>query len=360
MLLYYPGFDVAQITVTGERVAMSFEVEFYNITQDVTIDTLTADVDGHISAGSFDDATFDVAANDVVELRHATGPRTARLTLKTTADEAAEAAENDIATYIIQDDYTPFAPQTAPIYAQDLDNLDAPHIFLANVPIGASKIPVQTGVPKNYRLYVGSSEKDRQFSLNDVTQVNSFDLLVPASGGRIHPTTLFDIKEDIPTATSSLEDVHLFTVPANTLQYDGDKLHVRYAGRFETGSSKEITLRFGDDYYSTSTSATGNWAFDIDILRIAEDDFKYTVKFFSSSVQIAKGSLGSGVIDFSTDEDIIFQVDDDSAAETVLEMGYCLLIPAAEVDVTPPSIPANLEGTGGDGEILWTWDASTD
>lgn len=377
MLLYYPGFDVAQIAASGERVAMSFEVEFYNITQNVTIDSLTADNEGHIAAGSFDDGSFDVALNDVVELRHATGPKTARLTLKATEIEAAEAAENDIVTYVIQDDYTPAAPQAAPIYAQDLDNLDAPHIFLATVPIGVSKFAFESGIPKNYRLYVGATEKDRQFSLNDVTQVNGFDISIPGSGRHVHPTTLFDIKEELTTTGSSVEDVHSFTIPANTLQYDGDKLQVRYAGRFETGNSKDITLFLGDDYYSTSNSIAGNFAFDVDIMRIGVNDYLFTVKFFepivdsdvpalSTKVSLSKGSLSAA--DFSIDQDILFQVDDASAGETVLENGFCQFIPAAEIGPPPPAFdPSSLTNiahrwhtrqiTGlSDGDPISTWD----
>lgn len=323
---YYPPFDVALITSAGDRAVLPDEdVIFYNITQDVLIDTLTTNNEGIIAAGFFDTGTDPAAIGDVVELRHSTYAGTARFVLQSAAALATEAVENHVSTYIVEDNYTTQTPDSAAIYAEDLNEPGAAPMFIGTAAAsGVTMIPFQTSIEKNLRFFVKPQQKDFDAHAAALEQLDSFDLV-------LKPNTvqaLFDRYTNATTTGTAPETIYSATIPANTLLLNGDKLEILVAGTFANGNTKEITARFGDDIISVSTNATGNWSIDLDIIRSASDSIRATAVMRSGAAVLATVVAEAGSLDFTADIDFEIVVDDTAAGDTTLTLGYGIFIPA--------------------------------
>lgn len=178
--LYYPQLDFITIDSDGFRViAASEDIDYFNITQDVLIDTLTTDADGIIAKGSFSDGSFTVADGDVVELRHDTYPGTARFVLKTSEELAVLAVENNVVTVVLDDDSTDQEADAVRVFAQDLSNLD-----VAPIEIGTAKASGQTTLSFNaqdgdqYRIFIARTHKNFDFHAANPEQLSGLDLSV--------------------------------------------------------------------------------------------------------------------------------------------------------------------------------------
>lgn len=178
--LYYPQFEFITLDTDGFRVAANAEdIDYYNITQDTLIDTLTTDSDGVIANGSFSDGSFTVALDDVVELRHATLPGTARFILKASADDAVLVVENNITTVVLDDDSTHQDNDAARVFVQNLSDLS-----VAPVEVGTAKPTGQTTLPftaqdgDQFRVYVAKVHKDFEFHAANLDQLSSLDLII--------------------------------------------------------------------------------------------------------------------------------------------------------------------------------------
>ena len=65
---FYPQIDVVEIVSTGERYPLaSTNVEFYNITQGVTIDTIATDAYGILAEGGFDSGVDAAAFGETLD-----------------------------------------------------------------------------------------------------------------------------------------------------------------------------------------------------------------------------------------------------------------------------------------------------
>lgn len=205
MLLYYPQIDVIVIDSLGFRVATPGEtIEFFNITQDVSITSIVADSFGTIDAGSFNTASEPVALDDVVELRHATYDGTVRLVLKASAEDAANAVENNNATLVLEDNYTTQDPDAGVIIVADLDDPSIEPYILGNVRIsGQTTLPFSGIVGKSYRFYVARQQAGWDFHAANLELLSYQDLFIDDGSGDT-PPTFTSVAYDTPNSEVDL------------------------------------------------------------------------------------------------------------------------------------------------------------
>lgn len=205
MLLYYPQFDLCRIDADGYRLPMpGVDVDYFNITKNVLIDTLTSDSDGILASGSFDTSSDPVALNDVVELRHDTYGGTARFRLQASEDDAVLAVENHVSTYILENLLTTQEPDAAVLIAEDPSEPDAAPKIIGTAKVGgATVIPVQIPAGKSLRIYIKARHKDFDFHAAALEQLNSLTLDVTDGSGD-SPPTLTSAAYDTPNSEVDL------------------------------------------------------------------------------------------------------------------------------------------------------------
>lgn len=182
-LFYYPSFDVAFISDAGERVPVALEdLDFYNVTQTAAIDTLTTDEEGTIPSGSFDDGSFTVALNDIIEVSHSTFPGTARFTLQASAEAAANHIDNHVSTLVLDDEFTPEAPESALLMAVNDDETGSKPFSFGTLNIGVNYIPYQSSVEQNLSLYVQGAKADYQLNAAALERLPSSSITIPPLG----------------------------------------------------------------------------------------------------------------------------------------------------------------------------------
>lgn len=189
-LFYYPPIDVVLTDENGSRVSVPGEtIEYFNITQNVTIDDLVSDPEGVIAGGSFDSASLPVAENDVVELRSADYDGTARIVLKASAEEAVLAVENHVSALLLEDNFTTTGADAGLVLAEDLAEPDAAPIVVGTVP-KRGETPLQFAVPdgKSLRIYVAAQQKQFDFHAAALEQLSSQVLGAEAPSGDGPPT----------------------------------------------------------------------------------------------------------------------------------------------------------------------------
>ena len=281
---FYPQIDVVEIVSTGERYPLaSTNVEFYNITQGVTIDTIATDAYGILAEGGFDSGVDAAAVGDVVELRITAKTGTARFTLKSTQAAAYTAFENDVATYIATDGYTTRSLDAVAVLAQDLSEPDAPPVKIGTAAPGTtSLIPFQSGVAKNLRLYLAPLEKEFSLSANDLSQLDSADVAIPGSAGSAYALeSLFDEYADATTSGTSGETLYTYTLPAATLAANGDSVNAVYMGTFAANANqKELNIDwFGIGLTGIATMQNGGaWRIEVDAVRVSASVVRLSVQ----------------------------------------------------------------------------------
>lgn len=287
---FYPQIDVVEIVSTGERYPLaSTNVEFYNITQGVTIDTIATDAYGILAEGGFDSGVDAAAVGDVVELRITLKNGTARFTLKATQAAAYTAFENDVATYIAADAYTTRTLDAVAVLAQDLSEPDAPPVKIGTVAPGAtSLVPFQSGVAKNLRLYLAPLEKEFSLSANDLSQFDTTDLAIPGTSGSAYGLeALFDEYADATTAGVAYEDLYSYSVPAGTLAANGDCIDFEYQGTTAANANNKV---FGVTFdnstvFDSGTIALndGHWNLRGKIIRVNDTTVRVWAVYSDSS-----------------------------------------------------------------------------
>lgn len=178
---YYPRFDVAVIDTNGNTQLQGGEIlDVYNVTASVSLGTVTADGEGVVAEGS-----FSASPGDVIEYSSGSYPLTFRQTLGVDQDAAYSMAENNIATYVLENNYAATTEsETADIYLEDLDTTGQKPIYLGNAPAGSTTVlPYQTGVNKNIRLRLVSKEPSGRQSFVDLNDAPYADMLIPPVGG---------------------------------------------------------------------------------------------------------------------------------------------------------------------------------
>lgn len=334
--IYYPQIGVALVTDEGVFVPLRSEnVEYYNITQAITIDTIATDSNGLLPAGYFDSGVDPVAVGDVVELRHGTYTGTARFTLQATAEDAVNAVENNIATLVLENNYTTKTPDIAAIFAQDLDEPNAAPVFLGNAKLGVvTPLPLQSSVSKNLRLYVAGSHKDDQFTIAALEKLDSYDLSVPGLGGG-GVESLFDFYSDQTTAGTSEESLYDGLVEAGQLAANGDKIEAFFHGDLAANAhTKEINCYVaGMLVGGISTTQSGKpWLFDIEIIRVSNSVLRVSLDMMVSNSPLAGYAEVTG-LDLAND-DITIQIKATTGAaagDVTARMGNAVYFPAAPV-----------------------------
>jgi hypothetical protein len=147
-----------------------------NVTASSSLGTLVSDDEGYLEEGSF---TADVG--DIVELSHATYTGRIRFTLQATQEEAYTAPENDVAAFIVQNDFTTTNNSTyGEVYYVDTDTPDMKPVHLARVQAGITNlVPYQTAISRDLRLFLISQDDEGQFGQQDFAYAEFDDITVP-------------------------------------------------------------------------------------------------------------------------------------------------------------------------------------
>lgn len=181
--VYRPSIRCIYITVDGERIPVAGETfSVQNITASSSLGTLVSDSEGYLNEGSF---TADIG--DIVELSHATYPGLVRYTLQATQEKAYTAPENDVAAYIVQNNYTATNNSTyGEVYYVDTDTPDMKPVHLARVQAGITNlVPYQTAISRDLRLFLISQDDEGQFGEQNFDYAEFDDITVPGLGSPI-------------------------------------------------------------------------------------------------------------------------------------------------------------------------------
>lgn len=344
MAVYYPAFDVFRINAAGFRVSLpATTVNVYNVTAGASLGTLVSDANGIIAEGS-----FSATAGDVIEISHATYPLTCRFVLTATQDEAYTSADNNVAAYLAENlNVSTTNADTAALLIEDLGNSSVKPIRLSDVKLGDNFIPLQSSVPKTYRLSILPQDEYLQTPGVDLSTAESVDISIPASGSR----TLFDHFTDATTSGTSEETLYIDQIDAGTLYTNGDKIVAEYAGIFAANANeKNVNIYFGGSLLFATSGPTENgteWRLTLTLIRASSSAARYVVQF-SSNVHWKPeyGDLTSKDFD-ATDYDIELKAETpDLAGDVTAKMGHGLFFPSAAT---------NTGYLTWDGEIL-TWD----
>lgn len=337
---FYPQIDVVFITETGELYpAAGEELEVYNITQDGLVGSLFVNSEGVLEEGGFDSGVDLAAAGDIIQIASGTYPGKARFRLQATQESAYTAAENDVATLVLDNDYSAAPPESFVLLAEDRDEPNAAPIVVGTGKVGeVNLIPFQTGLAKNLRFYVAADTGDAQFIANDLSQYDFTDLSVPGSGGGI--TALFDFYTDATTTGTAGENLHTTTIAANTLANDGEKIMLHAAGTFAAnGNDKYVGIDFGTSglLFLTSGAINGqSFQFDGWIMRTSETAYRYSFEFTSSGVEPQTFEGEDTSFDWTADQDLSLRVRTPTqAGDLTATQFFGYKLPAAPVaDIT--------------------------
>lgn len=336
---FYPTIEVVRIDDNGNRLMLFGEdVEFFNITQNITIDTLTADGSGIIEYGGFDSTVDDAAPGDVVELRHATYTRIAQFTLQTTQDLAFTAIDR-VSAYVAEDDYSGHEiPEKATIFITDDAQPDQKPLKGSEAFVGGPivKIPAANWYGKNLtiRIVPVAQSAERSF---DKVQAPSQQLAIP--GNTVRP--LFDHASDVATVGNTEETLRSYTVPAGTLGVDHDKIttehHIVVA---LSPNDKQLRLEFaGTTIANTGTFTDSDVVVEIEttIIREANGAARCASQILIGNdpallYYTAVSSLDLAANAYDID---LLATTPDAAGDLELKMAHGLFIPAAPAAETP-------------------------
>lgn len=346
--LFYRQFDVVVIDAYGNVTpAGNADIEFYNVTQATTIDTITADDDGIVPAGGFDSGVDPVAAGDIIELR-SDGTKTRQFMLSASA-EAAELDPNAVVTYVAEDLATDReAYELVEVYLKDLAQPDKKPVYLGDAPSDGSRVrfPYQTAVAQDVELIFNPKASTVKAEFVDPSQRVSESLSIPASSGGFR--ALYDRAEDAPTLTTDPEILYEDTIPAGTLGADHDKILAEYYLKCgPTANSKSFYfLAFGHTFTDTSHSGA-NTVIEIEItmLRVSNTTVRAVMTgILGGNVVVPQYAEITGLDLAANDYTVQLYGETPSVAgDIVAKMAHAEFIPAALV---PPPMPSVIAETG--------------
>lgn len=366
---YYPSLDVITTDEFGNTFPIKDEtLEVWNVTQNLSLGTLSTDGFGIMAEGGFDDGVDDVALHDVIEISHSTMSGTVKFTLKASQEAAFTAFENDATTLVLDNAFTDTVePQAMAIYAVDMNVADAVPQYIGLAEVGkVTKIPYKATVAQNLRLYSVPSGDGFQTNASDLSQYAYVDVGIP------DPTssnTIADFFEDAPTVSDSgdllgaqWDTLYEAVIPPNKLANNGDEVVGNYSVTLGGGSrEKEIrVLCNGDVVGETDILTVNNVAVEIRaaIMRTGADSARSS--FWTSEFPAAYSSKTS--VDFGSSVTLTLQGrTNDLKGDVTARFGKVVYVPCATPDFTPPSVPADLLAVAdSDSAITLTWSASTD
>lgn len=176
MSAFYPRIEVIRVDAAGARISVSTTISVYNVTQDVSLGTISS-VSGVIAAGS-----FSADPEDIIELSHATYPLKARYTLKATSEASFYAAENK-PTYVLQNLLAESKAVSADIYVNDPASTEPPILLGSGKKGETLLLPIQTGVTKDFDLYPIAADESKRRERTNFLTTNYETVEVPGLGG---------------------------------------------------------------------------------------------------------------------------------------------------------------------------------
>ena len=347
---YWPQISVAVIDSEGYRHVLEDTFDVYNVTASAALADLTSDENGIIDEGFYSGVTV----GDVIELSHPTYPLTMRMTLQATQTEAYTAVENDITTYIAENQFTDTVDAlTADIYIQDVNDPTSARTLLGSVKAGETgRFPVQTTISKTMRVFAVS--KGEEFIKTEGAFETGVDVDIPATHGQVQ--CLFDHYTTETTTGTTAENLYAYTLPAGTLSQDGDKIQFEYAGILTANTNtKRLLPKFAGTILATgqtNAAAATDWTIDAYLIRVSNSVVRFAVEFTTTGDYpiIESGEITG--LDLAAND---YQIDLDgysvtAAGEVTVHSGFGIFYPAVEV------LPTVLMGDGdfllGDGDTL--------
>lgn len=146
---------------------------------------------------------------------------------------------------------------------------------------------------------------------------------------------LFNHYTDETTAGTTQENLYTYTLPANSMSVNGDKLRVEYGGEFTANTNtKRLFPKFAGTVLATgqvsATSAT-DWAIDYYLIRVSNSVVRYTVEFTAVGEPVVVESGEITGLDLTANA---YDVDLDgrtvtTAGELTAKTGYGVFIPGS-------------------------------
>ena len=335
--LFYRTFDAAVIDAYGNRSPLAnADIEFFNITQNVTIDTLTTDDDGIIAAGGFDSAVDAVDAGDIIELR-SDGTKTTQFVLSASADEAV-LDPNAVVTYVAEDlSATYEEPENIQVFLQDTAQPDKKPVYLGDAKSDGTRarFAYQSSVQQNVELVLNPSASTVKTEFRDPSTRVSTALTIPAIGGGAR--ALYDRSADSALPSGGEHSLYADDILSNVMVTNGDKADVHYAGDTAANTNEKI-IRFiiaGTNIVEATTTTSGvDWVIRARITRIDNETIRVSawILIHGETVAVAYTELSPVGLDLAgagLSSDLF--AEGVAANDIVARMGSAFPIPAAPV-----------------------------
>lgn len=142
---------------------------------------------------------------------------------------------------------------------------------------------------------------------------------------------LADFTTTVQNATNTLTTLYTYTMPANTLANDGDKLDIMYAGKFDNSPTlKTLIISIGSNTFAFSITDDGNWRIKLELIRISPST--YAVSAFWSLGKIGFDTYSDTnlvVTGFNASQAIALQGQGTNTGDITATSGWINYIPKA-------------------------------
>lgn len=395
---YFNGFQLVKFDADGDRILMDNEmIDVHNAVTSAFIDTVSSDDFGNVPDGIIDEA-----AGELVEFSISGYPEVFQRRLAGSHEVAHALEENAELTYVAENLYTETEEAImAEVWVEKMGDPDAVDQMIGYGRAGATaKFPFPNFQDGLYRVYLQPITKSgrRGFTrykqspvqMVAATSASGIPAIVepnlvfagPTEEPEATPTFrrlryvdlpplrrgLFDITADAFSSGIGTETIWSYTMPANTLANDGDKLEYQFAVLTPNGGATSFGIKFNGTYLIWTRNYNDPSLVATFIVRgwIIRDEFNSiragasiqggdtSGKYYLWSEEIASGS------DLTADSLMEFECDGLSLGDLSIRSGYGEYVPLANPDFEAPSVGA-LTGTPVDeSSILWQLEEGTD
>jgi len=180
-------------------------------------------------------------------------------------------------------------------------------------------------VPATATSFIKTGGLSTQFLKAD----GSVDATVYASESRV-PKQLKDFYTDAGNVGATLTDLYTFSVPANTLNADGDKLAFSFGGSYaNTANSKTLSIRFGGSGFGllATSQSGGGWSVTGHIIRTSATTYRITIVKADGSSSVT--ALTASTFNFTINNSFVLDATGGATSDITARNGYLEFKPAA-------------------------------
>ena len=149
-----------------------------------------------------------------------------------------------------------------------------------------------------------------------------------ANGGGAR--TLADFYTEISNVTNTLTTLYTYTVPANTLVNNGDKLTARFGGFLNApGTLKKVSVRIGTNSFTFNSTTNGGFSIDVLIMRKSATTATVTYSGLLGSDSSAYSNVTYTITGWNANQSLSLQGEATNSGDLAAHNGTISFVPAA-------------------------------